>query len=251
LRWQNHEGNHRLDGSALLDGENMANEIMSYLEMCHRVGVSLQRGMNFRIGKTHSVILMSVRPNAPYCDRFEEDGTAIVYEGHDEPKSVQCPEPKTLDQPERTPSGGLTQNGKFHEAAQGFKSGERSPERVKVYEKIKQGIWSYNGVFHLVDSWQENSDARSVFKFRLVAVEGEEDDNTSATVQSKPRRIIPTRVKLEVWKRDSGKCVICGAADDLHFDHLIPYSKGGSSNTPENIQLLCAKHNLEKHDKIE
>jgi len=229
----------------------MSNEIISYLEMCQREGVSLQRGMNFRIGKTYSVILMSVRPNAPYSDRLEENGTAIVYEGHDEPKSVQCPEPKSIDQPERTPSGSLTQNGKFHKAAQEFKSGERTPERVKVYEKIKQGIWSYNGVFHLVDSWQESSVGRSVFKFRLVAVEGEEDDNAPAIIQSKARRIIPTLVKLEVWKRDGGKCVKCGAADDLHFDHLIPYSKGGSSNTLDNIQLLCAKHNLEKHDKIE
>jgi len=229
----------------------LLNEIISYLEMCQREGLSLQRGMNFGVGKTHSVILMSVRPNAPYADRIEENGTAIVYEGHDIPKSVKFPEPKVIDQPERTSSGKLTQNGEFHKAAQDFKSGERPPERVNVYEKIKQGIWSYNGVFHLVDSFQESSDGRSVFKFRLVAVEGEEDDNAPTKIHSKARRIIPTKVKLEVWKRDGGKCVRCGAADDLHFDHLIPYSKGGSSNTPENIQLLCAKHNLEKRDRIE
>jgi hypothetical protein len=37
----------------------MANEIISYIEMCRREGASLQRGMNFGIGGTHSVILMS------------------------------------------------------------------------------------------------------------------------------------------------------------------------------------------------
>jgi 5-methylcytosine-specific restriction endonuclease McrA len=37
----------------------------------------------------------------------------------------------------------------------------------------------------------------------------------------------------------------------LHFDHIIPYSLGGSSKDAENIQLLCAKHNLEKHDAIQ
>ena len=66
----------------------------------------------------------------------------------------------------------------------------------------------------------------------------------------KHRRLIPTKVKIEVWKRDGGKCVKCEATEDLHFDHIIPFSKGGSSNTPDNIQLLCGRHNLEKHDKI-
>jgi 5-methylcytosine-specific restriction endonuclease McrA len=64
------------------------------------------------------------------------------------------------------------------------------------------------------------------------------------------RRVIPTAVKLEVWKRDGGKCAVCGADDELHFDHIVPYSKGGTSITAENVQLLCARHNLEKGDKI-
>jgi hypothetical protein len=25
--------------------------------------------------------------------------------------------------------------------------------RVRAYEKLQQGIWSHNGIFHLVDSW--------------------------------------------------------------------------------------------------
>ena len=126
--------------------------------MCHREGVSIQRGMNYELRDNHSVILMSVRPNAPYADRLEEDGTTLIYEGHDVPRSPQNPNPKTVNQPEYTPARSLTQNGLFHRAAQLFKSGKREPERVRVYEKIKQGIWSYNGIFHLVDSWQELSE---------------------------------------------------------------------------------------------
>ena len=219
--------------------------------MCQREGVSLQRGMNFELGGNRSVILMSVRPNAPYADRFQDDGSTLIYEGHDAPRSSQNPFPKALDQPEMTPGGQLAQNGLFHRAAQAYRSGERPPERVRVYEKIKQGIWSYNGVFHLVDSWREASGGRQVFKFKLAAVEGEEDFSTPVPSQPQLRRIIPTWVKLEVWKRDGGKCVRCGATEDLHFDHTIPWSKGGSSATPENIQLLCGKHNLQKHDRIE
>jgi 5-methylcytosine-specific restriction endonuclease McrA len=52
-------------------------------------------------------------------------------------------------------------------------------------------------------------------------------------------RAVPSWVKKEVWHRDGGRCAICGADQDLHFDHVIPYSKGGSSTDPRNIQLLC------------
>ena len=191
----------------------MANEIIPYIEMCQREGVSLQRGMNYELGVNHSVILMSVRVNAPYADRFDDDGSTIVYEGHDVPRSSQHPDPKINDQPQYTPSGNLTENGRFHKAAQDFKSKLRQPERVRVYEKIKQGIWSYNGVFHLVDSWREQSNSRSVFKFKLTAVEGEEDFSKPIPTDTRIRRVIPTDVKLEVWKRDGGKCAKCGATD--------------------------------------
>lgn len=229
----------------------MANEIIPYIEMCGREGVSLQRGMNYGLGKNHSVILMSVSPGAPYEDKFEDDGSTIVYEGHDVPRTARSQNPKVIDQAEFSPSGKLTENGKFYLAAQEYISGKKQPERVRVYEKIKQGIWSYNGVFHLVDSWREKSNGRSVFKYKLTAVEGEEDFTLPVPEHSMVRRVIPTSVKLEVWKRDGGKCTKCGATEDLHFDHIIPWSKGGSSNTAANIQLLCGKHNLAKHDKIE
>jgi len=229
----------------------MLNEIISYIEMCKREGVSLQRGMNYQIGHNHSVILMSVRPGAPYEDKYMDNGTIIIYEGHDVPKSKNISDPKSIDQPEYTPNGNLTENGKFHHAAQDYKKGLRDPERIRVYEKIKPGIWAYNGIFHLIDSWIEKKNGRKVFKFKLMAVEEEEEFDSPIPKNPKHRRIIPTWVKLAVWKRDGGKCVKCGATDDLHFDHIIPYSKGGSSNTPENIQLLCGRHNIEKRDKIE
>jgi len=57
-------------------------------------------------------------------------------------------------------------------------------------------------------------------------------------------------VKVEVWRRDHGRCVQCGSTKNLHYDHDIPFSKGGSSLTVANVRLLCAKHNLEKSDKI-
>lgn len=229
----------------------MANEVISYMEMCVREGSSLQRGMNFRLGGDHSVILMSVRENSPYRDRIEDGGETLVYEGHDVPKTKDHPNPKLVDQPQFLPSGNPTENGKFFAAAKLAKDGKRDPERIRVYEKIKKGIWSYNGVFHLVDAWQEDDEYRSVFMFKLIAVESDEDFSKPVRTDLKHRRVIPTSVKLAVWKRDGGKCVKCGATDELHFDHDLPYSKGGTSLSEHNIQLLCARHNLEKHDRIE
>jgi hypothetical protein len=228
----------------------MANEVISYLEMCNREGTSLQQGMNFGLGGNHSVILMSVQPNAPYHDRFEEDGSTLIYEGHDQPRSAAFPQSKILDQPEFYQGGTRTQNGKFAQAAHDFKQGIRMPERVRVYEKLRAGIWPYNGIFHLVDYWREKTGGRNVFKFKLIVVEGEEDFSQPVSATAPRRRVIPTVAKLAVWKRDAGKCTMCGATDELHFDHVLPYAKGGTSVTEKNVQLLCSRHNLAKSDKI-
>jgi len=63
------------------------------------------------------------------------------------------------------------------------------------------------------------------------------------------REPIAADVKLLVWHRDGGACVKCGVKENLHFDHIIPVSKGGGS-TAANIQLLCGSCNLKKSDKI-
>ena len=65
----------------------------------------------------------------------------------------------------------------------------------------------------------------------------------------KRSRTIPQDVKIAVSVRDQGKCRVCGSTQNLHYDHIIPYSRGGSSNDPDNIQLLCGYHNRLKRDR--
>lgn len=67
--------------------------------------------------------------------------------------------------------------------------------------------------------------------------------------QSYVRTAIPDDVKLLVYSRDEGRCVKCGSRENLHFDHIIPVSKGGG-NSEANIQILCQYCNLKKSDKI-
>ena len=225
-------------------------EVISYSEMCMEEKANLQRGMNFRLGRTYCVILMSERPGAPYNDQTMNEGKTLIYEGHDIAQRKDGPNPKESDQPMVYPSGTLTQNGKFYESAKAHKKG-KSVEIVRVYEKIRSGIWTFNGYFRLVDAWLEKIGGRNVFKFKLELMENQTEDISNKSPDLDNPRIIPSWVKREVWKRDQGKCVICGRKENLHFDHIIPYSKGGSSLTPDNIQLLCSKHNLEKRDKIQ
>jgi predicted Zn-ribbon and HTH transcriptional regulator len=56
------------------------------------------------------------------------------------------------------------------------------------------------------------------------------------------------RLKVQVLMRDGNKCRLCGVTligDNIHFDHIIPWSKGGET-TLENLQILCDIHNLAK-----
>jgi hypothetical protein len=223
-------------------------DVISYWEMCSRERSALQKGMNYRLHGKTSVLLMSRRRGAPYVDRIEEDGRVLIYEGHDMPRKGGVTDPKALDQPMML-DGRLTQNGLFYEAALRAKRGEQEPELVRVYEKVRGGIWTYNGRFRLLDSWRERNGNRMVFKYRLEIEESTGTERISDSEQEHTR-VIPSSVKIEVWKRDKGKCAECGSSENLHFDHIIPYSKGGSSLIADNIQLLCSRCNLTKRDHI-
>ena len=63
-------------------------------------------------------------------------------------------------------------------------------------------------------------------------------------------RIISQNTKMYVWQRDGGKCVECGSKENLEYDHIIPFSKGGS-NSDRNIQLLCESCNRSKSSRIQ
>jgi hypothetical protein len=231
----------------------MKDQILLYREMCDAEKVqTLQRGMNYRLNSEYSVILMSQRSNAPYSDYIHENGMTIEYEGHDIPKTSHDLNPKNYDQPEKTKNGKLTQNGLFKKAVLDFKEGTRNAEIVRVYEKILPGIWSEKGFFRLIDYKYIKVGNRKVFRFILEETEFEIKNNHLTENKLKPRtRVIPTEIKKIVWERDKGKCVICGATDELHFDHDLPYSKGGTSISAVNVKILCKRHNLSKSDKIE
>ena len=78
-------------------------------------------------------------------------------------------------------------------------------------------------------------------KTKAKSISPEENDARS--------RRIPQEVKDKVWNRDGGKCAECGSNQNLEFDHIIPFSKGGA-NTYRNVQLLCEPCNRSKSASI-
>ncbi|MFI5781859.1 TerD family protein [Nocardia sp. NPDC051570] len=63
------------------------------------------------------------------------------------------------------------------------------------------------------------------------------------------RRSIPPELKAQVWQRDGGHCVDCGATHYLEFDHIIPHSRGGATSAA-NLQILCRACNRAKGARI-
>ena len=231
--------------------KKIQDDILSYREMCNAENVqTMQRGMNFHMNSKYSVILMSQRSNAPYSDKVYEDGMTIEYEGHDLAKNYS-ENSKEQDQPEKLPSGKFTQNGYFIRAVKEYKENKNKLELVKVYEKIFPGVWSLKGYFNLIDYKIVHDGKRNVFRFILRLSENQNINVTDKENIITHTRLIPSEIKKEVWKRDKGRCVLCGETKNLHFDHDLPYSKGGTSLSVNNVRLLCMTHNLQKSDKIE
>ena len=63
-------------------------------------------------------------------------------------------------------------------------------------------------------------------------------------------RYISATTKKIVYSRDGGICQCCGSSVRLEYDHVTPFSCGGSSDA-SNIQLLCMPCNRSKSNSCE
>jgi hypothetical protein len=71
-----------------------------------------------------------------------------------------------------------------------------------------------------------------------------------ATESKKRSRYIPTADRKRVFQSNQKGCTFkdpktgrtCQSRHGLQFDHIIPFSQGGS-NSAGNLQLLCGAHN--------
>ena len=64
-------------------------------------------------------------------------------------------------------------------------------------------------------------------------------------------RHIPVKMKMRIARRDNYTCQECGKNlkdDEIEFDHIIPFSRGGSSEE-HNIRLICPDCNRHKSNR--
>jgi hypothetical protein len=76
---------------------------------------------------------------------------------------------------------------------------------------------------------------------------------TETKDRRKHSRSISREVMLKVVRRDGQICQECHEPvrdNEVEFDHIIPFSKGGAS-TADNIRLVCYDCNRKKSDSLE
>ena len=126
---------------------------------------------------------------------------------------------------------------------------------VMLLRTPKWAEWAFRGFVYVIEGNHSDDEARLLIledfdkkRQRLEKLKAKFDD-TPASETTYERERIPENVRIEVWRRDGGKCAKCGSQEKLEYDHIIPISKGGS-NTARNIELLCEKHNRSKSNNI-
>lgn len=115
-------------------------------------------------------------------------------------------------------------------------------QRAKEQEEIELALYQCGeeAEFKKREEIEQKNLLQKIRAKKNIKEEREEDIST---------RYISKSVRREVWRRDRGRCVECGSRVNLEYDHIIPFSKGGS-NTGRNIQLLCQDCNRKKYNNL-
>ncbi len=126
---------------------------------------------------------------------------------------------------------------------------ERQLEQPKILARVKgKNYWLFrNNIYSDLDDLKASQIYAVLEAARLRRQRKVENAVALQELKYQPvvRRGIPDEVKLLVMQRDQGQCCHCGSRVELQYDHIIPISRGGSSNA-ENLQLLCGPCNRAK-----
>jgi len=131
-----------------------------------------------------------------------------------------------------------------------FMVGEKTMKKIKkakslLSTKYPEGVKLEVLFDQLLENYLEENDPDR----RTEKTGKNPEKNKIGTRKNTRNRYIPQEIKDEVYRRDGGRCSFvgktgrrCNSTWNLQYDHIVPYGKGGD-NTPDNLRLLCAKHN--------
>lgn len=127
---------------------------------------------------------------------------------------------------------------------------QQRPVRVG-YGQSDRDLWIYRDWEYSSEPGLTDADILALINRREADVRGQvarahaHQATTTSAGDIHGRAALSTEVKMQVWRRDGGRCVACGSNANLEYDHIIPVSMGGSS-TMRNLQLLCMPCNRAK-----
>lgn len=151
-------------------------------------------------------------------------------EGRTTVLEIQPDMPTSIDPPYRTVN---TTNGGYR----------RGPRDLRDYWLFGGDIYSSSDALEALDVKALLLERENRLKVRVARARALMEQ--AAVIDSPRRHAIPDDVKVLVWQRDKGRCVRCGSNQNLEYDHIIPFSMGGS-DTARNLQLLCEPCNRAK-----
>ena len=113
------------------------------------------------------------------------------------------------------------------------------------------GIDVWEGAHHLIQerlNSETNLFTQGLSEVHKLTKPPKRTDTDPKRIEKKKRKYVSDEIKEAVYERDNGACKSCGAKEELQYDHIIPFSKGGSDEI-DNLQILCRSCNLAKSNK--
>lgn len=199
----------------------------AYCKTCLRVKAQSHYARNH--DKVRAYHKEYVKKNPDKIKRYAKEGHARYYERHREEIREQMREKRNANRE------------RYREYWRNWAKQNRiaNPEKHKAY------VEAYN---------EQNRERRAVWHRRYRAANIER--LRQHWYKSRAKRRGATKGQHVdcnlIWRRDGGICHICGglvAPDDVHFDHVIPLSKGGS-HTYDNIKVAHSTCNMKKGAKL-
>jgi 5-methylcytosine-specific restriction endonuclease McrA len=124
---------------------------------------------------------------------------------------------------------------------------EQQERPVAVLDADERTYWAFEQRLYWEDAGLTADDVLALVRERQRRARRtlERAHAALAGESAQRREPIPRAVRLTVFERDGGRCVECGSAFEIQYDHVIPLALGGA-NTAENLQILCAPCNQAK-----